>query len=549
MSRSARVDREGRIVLALKALDEGQITTIREAADLYDVPKSTLHRRVKGVQSRVEAIPNNLLLTVHEEEALLQYILDLDAQGFPPRRSLVEAAANLLLNSRGEQSPKTCGKNWVSNFVNRKPQLKSAYNRRYDYKRALCEDPLLVRNWFSLVRNTVAKYGIVEDDIYNFDETGFAMGLITTSKVITGSDNRLKPVTLQPGNRNWATVIHSVSAKGGAIPPLIILAGKNHLSSWYETPGLPKDWAIAVSDSGWSNDDLGALWIQHFHSHTFSKAKGPYRLLIMDGHGSHHTARLQAYCKEQSIITLCMPPHSSHLLQPLDVGCFSPLKRAYGAQVELKMRYGVNHITKEQFLEAYLIAHKQAITESNILSGFRASGLVPFNPQRVLDTLIPIQRTPSPPLSTASTWSGTTPLKQPQLRRMQRHLRGQQQRRGGLRLSPRDEAIRMSLKAAELAMHSSAILLEENVQLRKAMSSLQRHKRKKKKRLSQGGALTIEEGIEKTSQVDIEQQVAVDSGEVAPEATHLEPPKRAPRRCSRCESTLHDARKCPKAVG
>ena len=115
----------------------------------------------------------------------------------------------------------------------------------------------------------------------------------------------------------------------------------------------------------------------------------------MDGHGSHHTARFEQYCKEHAIVTLCMPPHSSHILQPLDVACFAPLKRAYGTQVEGQARLGINHIVKDDFLLLYHAAHVQAITAKNVKAGFAAVGLVPFQPDCVLASLP--QRTPTPP--------------------------------------------------------------------------------------------------------------------------------------------------------
>jgi hypothetical protein len=85
-----------------------------------------------------------------------------------------------------------------------------------------------------------------------------------------------------------------------------------------------------------------------------------------------------------------MPAHTSHILQPLDVSCFGPLKKVYGSQIEIKMRLSVNHITKEEFLPTFLTAHRQVMTTENITSGFRATGLMPFDPQRVLDKLGPI---------------------------------------------------------------------------------------------------------------------------------------------------------------
>ena len=67
------------------------------------------------------------------------------------------------------------------------------FNRRIDYKKVLCEDLDAYRMWFSLVRNVVAKYGIYDNDIYNFDETRFTIGKISIEIVIITSDQRGRP--------------------------------------------------------------------------------------------------------------------------------------------------------------------------------------------------------------------------------------------------------------------------------------------------------------------------------------------------------------------
>jgi hypothetical protein len=82
-----------------------------------------------------------------------------------------------------------------------------------------------------------------------------------------------------------------------------------------------------------------------------------------------------------------MPAHSSHKLQPLDVGCFSPLKKAYGTLIEQKARLGVNHIDKFDFLEAFPAAHKSTFQAETIKNSFAGAGLVLFNPDRVLSKL------------------------------------------------------------------------------------------------------------------------------------------------------------------
>ena len=106
--------------------------------------------------------------------------------------------ANQLL--RVQDAPPV-GKLWAHNFVKRQPELDIRWTRRYDYQRAKCEDPKVIGEWFTLVQNVKAKYGIVEDDIYNFDKTGFMMGIIFAGIVVTTSDSRGKAKLAQPGNR------------------------------------------------------------------------------------------------------------------------------------------------------------------------------------------------------------------------------------------------------------------------------------------------------------------------------------------------------------
>ena len=84
------------------------------------------------------------------------------------------------------------GKKWARRFVDTQPFLKIKFARLYDYQRALYEDPTVVSGWFALLRNMMAKYGIQEGDLYNFDKTGFMIGIITSLIVVTRSDRRGK---------------------------------------------------------------------------------------------------------------------------------------------------------------------------------------------------------------------------------------------------------------------------------------------------------------------------------------------------------------------
>ena len=311
--------------------------------------------------------------------------------------------ADKLLRERGA---KPVGKNWVDNLVKRSPELQKRWTRPYDRQRAACEDPAVIQPWFTLVQSTKAKYGIIDKDTYNFDESGFLMGKISSRLVVTGSEKPGKRKKLQPGDREWVTLVQGVGATGKVIPPFLILAGKVLISNWF-TEDLPRDWVIDVSPTGWTNNNLALAWLHHFDTH--AKPVRVYRLLIINGHESHCSVDFRDLCKAKKIITLCMPPHSSHLLQPLDVACFSPLKRVYSDEISALARSRIHHINKETFLPAFKATFSKVFTAENVRAGFRGAGLVPHNPEVVLSKLDVRLRTPTPPKPSNVAWEPKTP--------------------------------------------------------------------------------------------------------------------------------------------
>ena len=181
--------KEARLLLAIRALEDNEDLSIRAVAKLYNVPEATIRHRRNGRRARRDIPANSRSLTDLEEQTIVQYTIELSARAFPPRLRGVEDMANHL---RRERDAPPVGQRWAHNFVKRQPELRTRYTRRYDYQRAKCEDPKVVSEWFALVRNVKAKYGIVEDDIYNFDETGFMMGIIFAGIVVTTSDGLSK---------------------------------------------------------------------------------------------------------------------------------------------------------------------------------------------------------------------------------------------------------------------------------------------------------------------------------------------------------------------
>ena len=302
---------EARIILALEAIRNNSDLSTRAAAKLYNVQRITLGNRLTGRPARRDIPANSRKLTDLEEETIVQYILELGVRSFPPRLSGVEDMANQLLRTRDASD---VGQRWTHNFVRRRPELRTRFVRKYDYQRAKCEDPKIINEWFNLVRYTKDKFGVVDEDIYNFDETGFMMGIIFAGMVVTTSDGRGRAKLAQPGNREWATVIQGVNAEGWSIPPFIILAAQTHPLNWYQACDIPLNWPIKTTNNGRTNNEAGLEWIKHFDKYSTPRTKGKYWLLILDGHESHHSTEFELYCQSHDIITHCMPAHSSHLL-------------------------------------------------------------------------------------------------------------------------------------------------------------------------------------------------------------------------------------------
>ena len=145
---------------------------------------------------------------------------------------------------------------------------------------------------------------------------------------------------------------------------------------------------ISLSENGWTDNKLCIEWMEEcFGPATRSNLLGQYCLLIVDGHASHVSTEFIKFTRANKIICLCLPPHSTHLLQPLDVGVFGPLKQNYKKVLSKKTRFTIYNIDKTDFISLIQKARGQGITSRNIESAWRATRLIPYNPSVVFQKL------------------------------------------------------------------------------------------------------------------------------------------------------------------
>lgn len=215
-------------------------------------------------------------------------------------------------------------------------------------------------------------------------------------------------------------------------------------------------------------------------------------LLILDGHESHNSLDIENYCKSHNIITLCMPPHLSHLLQPLNVGIFSSLKKAYRRQAENLIPNRINNITKTEFHPYYIAAFRTTFTNKNIQGGFRGVSLVPFNSEAVVMQLDVHLRNSSPPPIDNSSWDSKTPINTFELRARSSLGQGMIRAHANSSLSVTMKAFEKFSKGADIICHKLLLAQKEIAQFRAANEASSHRKLRKRKQIQQQSTFTVE---------------------------------------------------------
>jgi hypothetical protein len=356
--------------------------------------------------------------------ALVNHLVFMANRGFPATLKAVEYTASEMLQREGR--PTYIGSTWAYRFVKRQSRLCSKYSRSLDAVRASKNNNIdSLQGWFDLLKETVDTYEITPDRTYNMDETGFMTGVVTASAkviveaVVKEPDARRMPskaTITQPGNREWVTVIQAIGATGRVVDPFVIIKGQLITRSFASNmrEALPAaDFpyaAVACSENGWTDASIAVSWLRGFIEQTAPPCDAdgvmPYRLLIVDGHTSHASLEFIELAELHRVVVLCFPAHATHLLQPLDVVCFAPLKKKYSELLTAERARAVN---RDDFIYLYAEAQK-VLTPALVEKSFRSTGIWPHDSSKVL-TLPQVRAiTPPPPRRVPPTVDATQPF-------------------------------------------------------------------------------------------------------------------------------------------
>ena len=403
--------REALVIEALAGIKSGKYKSGFDAARQLEINASTVNRRRRGHLSRSTARIQQQLLSAEEERTIIKWIQQVSQSGYPVSYNLLRQIVFEVRSCRVASSTpkhnfveeKPIGRDWIPRFIQRHLDIKSAVGRRIETNRMAAITKETLNAWFDAVEQTVVKFNIDQRNIYNMDETGFAIGTMQSTRVIVDATIRTQ-WQANPGRQEWLTVVECICADGTVIKPFVIFKGENVDSRWI--PGsLSENWAFAANTKGWTSNMHGFEWLNRvFDPLTQEKANGATRLLICDGHDSHISGSFIAHCMKNNIQLLVLPPHTSHILQPLDVALFGPLKKALTKALSPFHEARLKRIQKAEWLEAYVRARKMSITTLNIAAAWRGAGLVPFDRKKAIRYL-PAEQTVNKPILTTPSGS------------------------------------------------------------------------------------------------------------------------------------------------
>jgi transposase-like protein len=373
---------------AIADLNSSATPCVAQVARKYGLSRSTLSRRWRGVTtSKGQSVEDHRFLNDNQERELKNYIERLCERCLPPTPAIVSQIAAKLAG-------KEPGSNWCSRFVERhKAELDSRYLNSLDLQRHHADSVAKYEQYFDTVRSKMREYDIRPEDCYSMDEKGFLIGRTHKAKRVFNKDLKASGRLLgagQDGSREWITVVGCICADGTTLPPLLIYKSKaNTLQDcWLEDFDAEKhDCWFTSSPNGWTTDEVGLKWLDRlFHERTKDKSRWRWRLLFVDGHGSHVTLPFLEQAYKHRILVAVYPPHATHRLQPLDVGCFAPLATYYSQNLEQFTidSEGLTRLQKRDLFRLFFPAWHEAFTEKNVVSSWRKAGLFPFNPNLVL---------------------------------------------------------------------------------------------------------------------------------------------------------------------
>ena len=268
------------------------------------------------------------------------------------------------------------GKEWFQGLKGRHPGITMKRPQKLSVTRAKSMNKQITDEYFDLLKQNLNELKVEPSQIWNCDETN--MQLEHNPKSVVGRKGSKVPGRVA-SSKESVSILGCGNAMGEIMSPMIIVKEKTRCLLSWKTEDAPKNAKWAYQSKSYMDQALGVEWFQS----VFLKECGPKRpqLLIVDSHCSHEPLELLELAQKERITMLSLPSHCTHYLQPWDRSMFAPLKNKYNTLCSEYMSENIAHnITHQTWPGIFCEAWTSAISPVNMVSGFAATGIHPFNP-------------------------------------------------------------------------------------------------------------------------------------------------------------------------
>lgn len=366
--------------------------TVYKASKEFNIPWSTLKDYLKKYSSEggdepvcLEKISKlkrgpSFVFDPNMEQQLLRFILKMQELGFGLSANQVRHQAFLLAEASGARHPfnktkQMAGWWWWMGFKTRY-NLSLREPENLSMQRATMSNRVMINDFYDKVSELFKNLDLFDkpERLWNADETGLCF-VMKSSKVVTTVGKKYVYRRTFGERGVTTTFLGCVNAAGLSVPPLIIFKGVRMMDGLKEN--LPPGAICRLSDKGWINTEIFQDWFDHFLKHI--PAERP-SVLFMDSHASHLSPALLSKAAENDIHLVTFPSHTTHLLQPLDVSVYKSLKSAFREEIYKFMKQNPQERPGRMDFNGLMTpAYLKSFSPSNIIGGFKKTGIFPFN--------------------------------------------------------------------------------------------------------------------------------------------------------------------------
>ena len=298
------------------------------------------------------------------------------------RAEVVNLATDYAIHLQKRTTDRPLTLSWFYNFLSRWPELKVTKPSSLTELRAKCANEKSITSYFNELGRIMNKYDLINKphNIYNIDEKGINTEY-RPPNVVAGHNCKAQAIMAE--RSKTITVIGGGNAAGHQIPPFFVFPGARLVPELLQgqSPGADG----VMTQSGWSNAEVFERYMKsHFLTFCQGRNETDTILVLNDGHRSHVSLGLIEWATQHNIVLFVLPPHTSHVLQPMDVGCFGPMQLVYNQECTKFVRSQHRVVSRFDVCALACKAYASALSPGNLHSAFRKAGIYPLLEGKVM---------------------------------------------------------------------------------------------------------------------------------------------------------------------